>query len=370
MNGQSSDPQPAAGASPARRPGFEAGDRPALQRVGAMVEIPRILRQMNVDPDPLLASLGLASSALSDIEGKLPFPVVSGLVLKCIEATGRADFPLVVGAASRLDHLGIIGSMLSTAPDFGSALAEFVANHPRYVRGATAYLVDRGEDTILLGHRVHHPGLRGSATFSVGAVAFGRAIFVELCGAEPVRVLLSLPEPEDVSPYKRAFGRARLVFEAEHFGLIYARSALARPACGAHAARHAEIRKFIAERWNSLQPDILDRVMRVLVPSVLAGTPSLERTANLLVMHPRTLNRALQARGATFRDAVNEARFEMASQLLRDTRFSIGNLAQMLGYSEVSAFTRFFTSMSGLSPSDWKQRELAEAGAGHLMFRP
>ena len=98
--------------------------------------------------------------------------------------------------------------------------------------------------------------------------------------------------------------------------------------------------------------------MRVLVPSVLAGSPSLKATAEMLVMHPRTLHRALQTRGLSFRDAVNEARFEMASQLLRDTRVGIGSLAQILGYSEVSAFTRFFKSMSGQSPSDWKQREL------------
>ena len=99
--------------------------------------------------------------------------------------------------------------------------------------------------------------------------------------------------------------------------------------------------------------------MRVLVPSVLAGSPSLKATADMLVMHPRTLHRALQTRGLSFRDAVNEARFEMASQLLRDTRVSIGSLAQILGYSEVSAFTRFFKSMSGQSPSDWKQQQLS-----------
>jgi AraC-like DNA-binding protein len=56
---------------------------------------------------------------------------------------------------------------------------------------------------------------------------------------------------------------------------------------------------------------------------------------------------------------VNEARFEVASQLLRDTRVSVGSLAQILGYSEVSAFTQFFTSVAGLSPSEWKQGELA-----------
>ena len=133
-----------------------------------------------------------------------------------------------------------------------------------------------------------------------------------------------------------------------------------KPIPTADPALHAGISKFVAERWNFLQPDIVDRVMRVLVPSVLAGTPSLKATADLLVMHPRTLNRALQSRGLSFRDAVNEARFEMACQLLRDTRVSIGSLAQILGYSEVSAFTRFFTSMAGQSPSVWKEQEAAQ----------
>ena len=316
---------------------------------------------MNVEPEAVLAALGLRPDALSDVEARLPFPVVSDLVLKCEEATGRQDFSVVLGASARLRHLGIIGKLLSAAADFGSALVDFVANHPRYVRGASTYLIDWADDAILIGHRVHSPGLRGSAAFSSGAAAFGRSVFAELCSVEPACALLSLPRPADPSAYKRAFGRAKLVFEAEHFGLVYSRAALAKTIPTADPALHAEIRKFVTERWNFLQPDILDRVMRVLVPSVLAGTPSLKATADLLVMHPRTLNRALQMRGFSFRDAVNEARFEMASQLLRDTRLSVGGLAQILGYSEVSAFTQFFTGMAGLSPSEWKERELASA---------
>jgi AraC-like DNA-binding protein len=134
---------------------------------------------------------------------------------------------------------------------------------------------------------------------------------------------------------------------------------LAKAIPTADPVSHAQARKFVAERRNFLQPDILDRIMRVLVPLVLAGTPSLKATAELLVAHPRTLNRALRTHGLSFREAVNEARFEMASQLLRDTRVSVGSLAQILGYSEVSAFARFFSSMAGLSPSEWKQAELA-----------
>ena len=334
-------------------------DRLPLQRVGVLVEIPRVLREMNVEPEPLLASLGVHRAALSDMDGWLPFPVISELILQCVAATGREDFPLVVGASARMRHWGIMGKLLSTTTHLRSALVEFVANHPRYARGAGAYLVDCGDDGLLLGYRIHYPGLRGSAGFSLGAIAFARSVLGELCGVEPTRVLLSLPQPENLAPYRRAFGRARLVFEAEHFGLIYSCAALAKVIPTADPVSHAEIRKFVAERWNLLQPDIQDRVMRVLVPSVLAGGPSLKATADLLVMHPRTLNRALEKCGLSFRGAVNEARFEMASQLLRDTRVGVGSLAQILGYSEVSAFSRFFTSMAGQSPSDWKQGEFA-----------
>jgi AraC-like DNA-binding protein len=212
---------------------------------------------------------------------------------------------------------------------------------------------------MLVGYRVHYPGLKGASHYSLGSLAFGSTLFFELCGVEPSRVLLSLPTPQDLAPFKRAFGRAKIIFEAEHFGLVYSQQTLAKPIPTADPAMHAQMRCFVAERWTYLEPDIRDRIMRVLVPLVLAGIPSVKMTARLLDMHPRTLNRALRARAYSHRQAVNDARFEMASQLLRDTGVGVGNLAKIFGYSEVSAFSRFFATMAGLPPSEWKQAALS-----------
>jgi AraC-like DNA-binding protein len=333
-------------------------DKIPLQRVGVLAEIPRILSEMGADPTQVFAGVHADLGPLCDMDGWLPFPVISDLLLACVAATGRPDFPLILGSSARIRHWGIMGKLLSAAPRFGPALVEFVSNHPRYSRGGSAYLADWADAGLLIGYRVHYPGLRGSAAFSLGSMAFGYSVFSELCGAEPTHVLQSLPRPDDIAPFKKAFGRAKLVFEAEHFGLVYSHATLARPIPTADPDRHADIRRIVSERWNFLQPDLVERVMRVLVPSVLAGTPSLNATADLLDLHPRTLNRGLQAEGVTFREAVNEARFEMASQLLRDTGTNVGSLAQLLGYSEVSAFTRFFTAMAGLPPTEWKQQEL------------
>ena len=328
-----------------------------MQRVGVLVEVPRLLREMNVEPAPFLASLGVEGAALADIESRLPFTAISDLLVKGAEATGRGDFNLLIGASARLDHLGVIGDLLSAAPNFRAALVDFVANHPRYVRGAGAYLIDQGEEGFLVGHRIHHPGLRGSALFSAAAAAFGRVVFAALCSVEPTLVLLSRPEPADLSPYRRAFGRAKLVFNAAHFGLVFSNAALAKPIPTADAARRAEIRN----RRRALE-----------LPAARHSRPRHARSrplgagGNTVPERDRRPARHASAQpepGAgnarpPFREAVKEARFEMASQLLRDTRLSVGGLARILGYSEVSAFTRFFTRMAGLPPSDWKQNEL------------
>ena len=88
---------------------------------------------------------------------------------------------------------------------------------------------------------------------------------------------------------------------------------------------------------------------RVIFPDI-----SLEELATELSMQPRTLNRRLQAEGKTFRELVNEARFQVARQLLAGTRMDITNIALALGYADPSGFTHAFQRWSGVAPSEWR----------------
>lgn len=78
--------------------------------------------------------------------------------------------------------------------------------------------------------------------------------------------------------------------------------------------------------------------------------------ASELSMHPRTLNRRLQAEGNSFRDLMNEARFEVARQLLAGTRMDITEIAFSLGYADPSSFTHAFQRWSGAAPSEWRNQ--------------
>jgi AraC-like DNA-binding protein len=192
-------------------------------------------------------------------------------------------------------------------------------------------------------------------------VTFGYRIFQEIGGLPPSRLLISLPPPADLSHYRSVFGNLRIEFEAAHFGLVYGPAALSAPLPQADIGLRQAMGSALAERWNALHPNLRDRVLRVLVPAVLSGSQSLETTAARLGMGPEVLTRELRRLGSSFRDLVNEARFEIACQLLVDAKLSISALSGIFGYSEVSAFTRFFTSMSGgVPPAEWR-RTLSEA---------
>lgn len=81
------------------------------------------------------------------------------------------------------------------------------------------------------------------------------------------------------------------------------------------------------------------------------GAPTLETVAAALGLSERTLRRRLAQEGSSFRSIVEAARKDACEIFLSERKKSIAEIAQALGYSEQSAFTRAFKSWYGKPPS-------------------
>jgi AraC-like DNA-binding protein len=336
-----------------------------MQRVGVFVELPRMLREFGVDPTPVLATAGLHPEELADAEGFISFAQAAHLIAGATEATGNAALPLLIGASAQIQHLGPLGRYLAAAPDLRSAIDDLILYHPRYVRGGGPYAVDWAADSLLVGYRTHDPGLVGASSLACGAMAFGYRIFHAVSGKEPHSLLFSLPAPADLSGYRSLFKASKIEFNAQHYGLVYSEASLRTPLPGANPALRTSLEKSISTRWAVHEPDVRERVLRALVPLMLSGTHTLESTAARLSLSPAALSRELRKRGCSFRELHNEARFEMACQMIADARLSITEVSSILGYSEISAFSRFFVSMSGgLPPAEWRGAQTKVAAPG------
>lgn len=76
---------------------------------------------------------------------------------------------------------------------------------------------------------------------------------------------------------------------------------------------------------------------------------SIENVAEYLHMSDRTLKRQLAAEGTSFSTLVDEVRYRHATSLLSRTDYSLEQIADELGYSDVANFSRAFKRWSGRS---------------------
>ena len=84
------------------------------------------------------------------------------------------------------------------------------------------------------------------------------------------------------------------------------------------------------------------------------GRATIEQIAQALGMNVRTLQRRLDDSGRTFSDLINEVRRELVLRYMENSRYPLSRIAELLGYSMLSSFTRWFTAQFGVAPVVWR----------------
>lgn len=98
------------------------------------------------------------------------------------------------------------------------------------------------------------------------------------------------------------------------------------------------------------------QVERALVPVLHTGSISAEGIARQLGYSGQGLYRALRAEGQTFENLHATLRHRFAQGYLEQGRASLKEIAYLLGYSDVSAFSRAFKRREGLAPGAYRER--------------
>lgn len=81
---------------------------------------------------------------------------------------------------------------------------------------------------------------------------------------------------------------------------------------------------------------------------------TLEEVAADLNLSPRSLRRKLESEGNSFRSIVEDARQQLATQLLRATDMKLEELSSQLGYADTASFNRAFRRWHGVSPGQFR----------------
>lgn len=323
-------------------------------RVGPVAAIPRVLSELGQDPAALMGELGLARDLFEHHENTISFVDVGRLFSLAVRCTGCPHFGLLVGQRAGVESLGVVGMLGRHSPTLRIGLRNIIRHLHLHDRGAAPSLSVSG-DKAILAYTIHLPGLEATAQMYDVAMGVACNLLHALAGPSwrPSEVLLSRARPRDPEPYRQHF-RVPIRFDAEVSGVVFSASCLERPIPGRDPALYLGLQARIDALQAECESDIVAQVRRVACNLLLGGGGALEAVAEVLILHPRTLNRRLKERGTSFRRIRNTLRLGLACHLLGATRMTLPSIAELLGYGDTSAFIRAFHRWTGTPPGAWR----------------
>ncbi|MGJ8669315.1 MAG: AraC family transcriptional regulator [Oceanococcus sp.] len=258
---------------------------------------------------------------------------------------------LKLGAAVRARHLGVVGHLLLASENFGAALTR-LEQYQRLIFDAIPMTRRETDDAIEMVWDI--------SEFRTGILVgeTGFAVMVQFCrslmqgDANPHSVDFAHPAPDDIRPYEEFFG-CPVKFLCPAPILRVEHKLLERPLRKTDAALETLFEQHARQLLARLpqQEEIVMQVRELVAKYLRDGEPNIERVSTALCCSSRTLQRRLKELGTSFRSETNLVRNEMAKSYLRDPHLTLADIAQLLGYSEHSAFTRAFRQIHGYPPS-------------------
>ena len=331
-----------------------------LARAAGLTGFVELALLLGVDPYKVAADANLPAAAFTDPDLKVSARALSLMYDLAAERSGAEDFALRIAEKRRLSNLGPLALAVREQPTLRKALAQLA----RYIwLQNDAYSLHLEEIGDLALMRIAAPAwmARQGAELSLGVAM---TVMRDLLGEawRPQEVWLPHAAPARLDVHRRLFGVTPR-FEQDYAALLFNRADLERPIGRADPALARQMVRYLEQIAEGRGSSFGDKV-REMIPMLLPnGDCTVERVAQRMGMDRRTLHRRLAAEGLTFSGLLNTARREVSEALLTRSGRSFQYVAELAGFSSLSAFAHWFRRQFGCTASDYRARRTSGPAA-------
>jgi AraC-like DNA-binding protein len=327
----------------------DAFSLPAAQAL----DVAELLKSWDISPDVLFDGLGLSGALLERPDARIPLGRFVALIERARSLTGEPALGFFLGMRMRIPAHGFLGFAAMTAGTLREALELAVRYAPTRTNALRLELrVLGGEANLFIDELADLGPARDCILLmlTVGLWQIGQSLTgQELTGKAEF--------PFDKPAYAERYGD--LSFDVSYSApRTCMRFAAAQLDCTLSMANPTALN--LAREQCERALDALDaqalttRVREALPRAEDAGFHSLEEVAATLGVSSRTLKRKLKAEGTAFTDILDQLAIEQARGLLR-TALSVEQVAERMGYSDVSNFGRAFRRWTGTTPAAYRK---------------
>ncbi|MNN04841.1 HTH-type transcriptional regulator VirS [compost metagenome] len=230
-----------------------------------------------------------------------------------------------------------------------------IVQYRHLINDSLAIFIEEDGKTVIIREEV----VADVPIHSRQAIELAIAVMHRFCAAllgahwHPISVNFTHEAPADLTVHRRIFG-CKLEFGSEFNGIVCPAADLdaANPLANEAMARHA--RRYLDSLQTEDEHSLVFDVRKSIYLLLPMGRATIEQIAQTQGMNVRTLQRRLEEGGATFSELINGVRRDLVIRYLENPGYSLGRIADMLGYSMPSSFTRWFIAQFGMPPAAWR----------------
>jgi AraC-like DNA-binding protein len=301
----------------------------------------------------LLRRAGLTDNDMADTTIRIPVSKQVAFLNLAAEALKDDLLGFHIAQEADLRSAGLIYYVLASSATFGDA----VKRACRYSTIANEGLRLTRLDSREMGIRFECIGL--ARHLDRHQIEFWVTYLVRLARqltgtrAMPVRAALVHQRCRESGSIE-TFAGCAIAFGSPHDEVGFNRDLAEHPLVGADPYLHDMLSGYceeaLAQRSRPAE-SLRTRVENAVTPLLPHGRTLAADVARRLGMSLRTMTRQLAAEGLSYSRILDELRADLAQRYLREPSLTISQIAWLLGFQDVSAFTHAFRRWTGMSPT-------------------
>jgi AraC-like DNA-binding protein len=345
-----------------KKPHGKQPKMPALVRAASLTNYLEVSRHLGLNPHALLAQVGLSAALLEDPNRRIPVASVIALLEASASATRCESFGLRMAELRQLSDFGEISLLLSHQRTLRDAL-QVIVQYRHLLNDALAIHIEEAGKTVVIREEV----INERAPCSRQATELAIGVMMRLCAAllgahwHPISANFTHAPPADLATHRRIFG-CTLVFGSEFNGIVCPAADLDSASPQANEAMARLAQRYLDSLPAGGSPSLELELRKTIYLLLPMGRATIEQVAQTQGMNVRTLQRRLEESGLTFKDLINSVRRDLVMRYLENPGYSLGRIADMLGYSMPSSFTRWFIAQFGMPPASWRAQRADPLG--------